>query len=302
MLMPTFRRLQVFIAVAETGSFAGAARRLGIAQPSVSAHIRCLETEAATSLFERQNGRAAVLTATGESFLAHARSLFADATRLEQGLAKARGTESHSLAVNCQRTLSDPLLRGVLAGFARLNRDIRLAVRTTYQEEGLASVRTGNSDVGILVGVAPVPELPCRLIGRQRCVVYAAPEHPLAGRARVTPAEVARHDFVGAPPQSQFGQTMTRLLARVGVTPLRHSAEATDFGMIRDFAAAGLGLCCSLEASLREDNAAGRVVVIDINAPALYVDVYQVTNPRRINAYSVERFSTWLEAAGAQWP
>lgn len=302
MLMPTFRRLQVFIAVAETGSFAAAARQLGIAQPSVSDHIRNLELEAGTTLFERQIGRPATLTATGATYLGHARGLLADATRLEQGLAKASGNESHALTVNCQRTLSDPLLRGLLAGFARLNRDIRLAVRTTYQEEVLSSVRSGDSDVGILVGAAALQGLPCRLIGRQRCIVYAAPEHPLAQLRRVSPADVAKHQFVGAPQRSLFGQTMVQLLARIGVTPLRIAAEATDFAMTRDFAAAGLGLCCSLEISLADDIAAGRVVMIDINAPPLYVDIYQVTSPRRINAYPVERFSTYLAAAGAQWP
>lgn len=301
MLLPTFRRLQVFIAVAETGSFAAAARRLGIAQPSVSDHVRALEAEAETKLFERQAGRAALLTQTGETFLAHARGLVADATRLEQGLAKARGDGRLALAVNCQRTVSDPLLRGLLASFARENRDIRLAVRTTYQEEVIASVRGGDSDVGVLLGVAPVHGLPCRLIGRQRCVVYAAPDHPLAGRPRVAPAEVARHEFVGAPAQSHFGRTMAQLLARVGVTPLRIAAEATDFGMSRDFAAAGLGLCCSLEMSLASDIAAGRVAVIDINAPAIFVDIYQVTSPRRMNAHAVERFSIFLQAAGAGW-
>jgi LysR family transcriptional regulator, low CO2-responsive transcriptional regulator len=302
MLMPTFRRLQVFVAVAETGSFAAAARRLGIAQPSVSAHIRSLEHEAGASLFERASGRAAALTSTGQTFLAHARDLVADATRLEQKLATARGETRHSLVVNCQRTLADPLFRGLLAAFARSNREIRLAVRTTYQEEVLASVRSGEADVGVLVGASPVQGLPCRLIGRQRCVVYAAPDHPLAGRERVPPAAVAACDFVGAPARSQFGRTMTQLLARIGVTPLRFSAEATDFGMSRDFAAAGLGLCCSLETALRDDLASGRVVAIDVNAPPLYVDVYQVTSPLRVAAWPVERFATWLDAAGAQWP
>ncbi len=301
MLIPTFRQLQVFIAIAETGSFAGAARRLGIAQPSVSAHIRGLEAEAGADLFERKTGRAAALTTAGETFLLHARDLLAQASRLEQGLAAARGAGHHVLTINCQRTLSDPLLRGLLAGFARLNRDIRLGVRTTYQEEVLASVARGDSDIGILVGTDPAPGLPCRLIGRQRCVVYAAPDHPLAGRTRVPAAEVARHDFIGAPPASHFGRTMTQLLARVGVTPVRIAAEATDFGMSRDFAAAGLGLCVSLEMSVREDVAAGRVAVIDLSAPALFADIYQVVNPRRINAYPVERFSAWLDAAGAQW-
>lgn len=50
----TLRRLEVFVAVTDTGSFSRAANRLNIAQPSVSAHIRGLEREVGGPVFTRR--------------------------------------------------------------------------------------------------------------------------------------------------------------------------------------------------------------------------------------------------------
>ena len=49
MLPITLRRLQVFVAVVEARSFGAAASVLGITQPSVSVHMRTLETQASVA-------------------------------------------------------------------------------------------------------------------------------------------------------------------------------------------------------------------------------------------------------------
>ena len=301
MLLPTFRRLQVFVAIVETGSFAAAARRLGIAQPSVSAHVQSLEAECATALFERRRGREPMLTGRGQQFLAHARELLADASRLEEGFAPKVAGRDNTLNIICQRSLAHSVLRETLTGFARANRDIRTSVRIGFQEEVLAGIRSGEADVGILLGDDVVESMPRRQIGRQRCVIYAAPGHALAQRRRIPPAEVARHDFVGPPARSLFGRTIAKLLEAAGVAPLRVVAETTEFGMSREFTAAGLGLCCSLMASVSGDLAGGRVVALDVDAPPLYVDVLQVTHSKRTEAYAVRQFTKFVTDAGAAW-
>src|SRR5262249_60235905 len=85
MLYPTLRRLQVFVRVAETGSFAAAARQLGISQPSVSSHIQNLEKELAGPLFVREPGLPAALTDGGRRLLLLARSMLPSASKLEGG-------------------------------------------------------------------------------------------------------------------------------------------------------------------------------------------------------------------------
>jgi DNA-binding transcriptional LysR family regulator len=54
---PTLDQLQVFLAVVDVGSFAGAARRLGRATSVVSYSIANLEAQLGVSLFDRQSTR-----------------------------------------------------------------------------------------------------------------------------------------------------------------------------------------------------------------------------------------------------
>jgi DNA-binding transcriptional LysR family regulator len=71
----TFRKLEVFIAAADGGSFRRAADRLGISQPSVSAQIRSVEQHLGCELFDRRRGATPALSEAGREFLARAREL-----------------------------------------------------------------------------------------------------------------------------------------------------------------------------------------------------------------------------------
>ena len=68
------RHFRYALAVAEEGSFTGAAARLGVTQPALSRAIRALEETVGTALFERGH-HGAHLTEAGRTFTDHARSV-----------------------------------------------------------------------------------------------------------------------------------------------------------------------------------------------------------------------------------
>lgn len=299
MIAFTLRRLQVFVAIVETGSFAAAARRLGIAQPSISAHVMALEKELGR-LFERQSGRQAVLTEVGRNFLGHARELLAQAQKLEADMASQSSVEQN-VALACQRSLAHTMMGAALAHFAKDNRGIRLSVRIAFQEEVIAAVRMGAADVGCLLSGGETVGFPSTLIGRMRFVIFALPDHPLTGRKRVPPAEVAQYDFVGPVATSLFGQTQRRLLQGIGVDRMHIVAEGTEFSVVRELGAAGLGLCCSLQASVQPDIDAGRFMLIDVDGPDLFLDIRMLINPQRRAARPVRQLVDYLREESANW-
>ena len=69
----TFRKLEVFVAVAEDGNFRKAAERLGISQPSVSSQIKSMERYLGYQLFDRHRGATSELSPEGREFLSRAR-------------------------------------------------------------------------------------------------------------------------------------------------------------------------------------------------------------------------------------
>jgi molybdate transport repressor ModE-like protein len=285
--------------VAETGSFAAAARQLGISQPSVSSHIQNLEKELAGPLFVREPGRRAALTDGGRKLLLHARSMLASASKLEEGAGnrKPPGT----LTIACQRSLANTVMREPLAHFAREHRDIRMAVRIAFQEEVIANIRSSAADVGYLLSNMPITGVRSKLIGRLRFVVFAPPNHPLAARKRIRAVELRDFEFVGPPERSMFCRTVAAMLQTIGVEPLNIVAEGTEFSVLRDLTLAGMGLCCSLEASVRADVASRQVVVLDIDAPPLFADVIELTPARSDGRSSVRLFSEMLNAGAGVW-
>src|SRR4051812_50147729 len=78
------RQLECFVAVAEEGSFTRAAERVGIAQPSLSQHIRALEEELNGSVVARLPHGAA-LTPAGRSLLPEARAALRAVERARRG-------------------------------------------------------------------------------------------------------------------------------------------------------------------------------------------------------------------------
>src|SRR3546814_19945702 len=68
------RQLRYFIAVAEEGSFGGAAQRVHVTQPPVTRQIHALEQELKVTLFVR-TPRGAILTEAGRVFLEEAREI-----------------------------------------------------------------------------------------------------------------------------------------------------------------------------------------------------------------------------------
>src|ERR1700733_15112935 len=80
--------LQTFTAVAETHSFTGAARLLGLRQSTVSQQIRKLEERTGRRYIDRDTHSVA-LTPDGEVLLEHARAILDSHTRLQQHLTAA---------------------------------------------------------------------------------------------------------------------------------------------------------------------------------------------------------------------
>jgi DNA-binding transcriptional LysR family regulator len=74
MMQMDWNRIRAFLATADAGSLSAAAGRLKLTQPTLSRQVAALEAELGVSLFERI-GKRLVLTETGETLLAHARTM-----------------------------------------------------------------------------------------------------------------------------------------------------------------------------------------------------------------------------------
>ncbi|MEQ8771530.1 MAG: LysR family transcriptional regulator, partial [Erythrobacter sp.] len=117
---PGIDQIRIFLAVAEHGSFGGAARAMGRAVSAISYGIAQLEAQLAVTLFEREGSRRPVLTEAGEGLMPEARAV---ADRVDALLAKAQGL--HAGLESSVRLVIDVMVPGevtadVLREFRRM--------------------------------------------------------------------------------------------------------------------------------------------------------------------------------------
>lgn len=190
---PSLDQLRIFLAVAEEGSFGGAARRMGRAVSAISYGIAQMESQLGVSLFEREGSRRPVLTEAGKGLLVEAKAV---ADGIDALLAKTRslhaGLESEvSLVV-------DVMMPGDVT--ARVLRDFRTMFPTValrLQVEALGAVAACLLDGGANLAIGgPVladrPELERQAVGSVELVPVAAPDHPLS-RPDIAAGESRKH-------------------------------------------------------------------------------------------------------------
>jgi len=149
---PTLDQLQVFLAVAEEGSFSAAARRLNRAQSVVSYAIANLEAQLDVRLFERAGTRQPRLTDAGAALLEDARRMDADLRLLR---ARARGLRQGleaRLAVAVDALVPIPVLMTVLKAFREAFPTVSVRLSTGVLGAVGEHVARHEADVGIAGG------------------------------------------------------------------------------------------------------------------------------------------------------
>ncbi|MEX1216743.1 LysR family transcriptional regulator [Saccharospirillum sp.] len=190
----SLRQLEVFLAVYEEQGYGKAANALGLTQPAVSSQIRQLESALGQKLFE-YIGRRLYCTATGEVVAASVQTLFADLSRLQSDIHALDGRISGDLklaAVNTAQYVMPYLLKPFLDLYPEVNVSVQVVNR------GLALERLSDSSddlmiMGIVPGDRPLSSVP--FLDNELIPVMPA-NHPLCGRADVTPEEFLQQNFL----------------------------------------------------------------------------------------------------------
>jgi DNA-binding transcriptional LysR family regulator len=191
---PSLDQLQVFLAVADAGGFAAAARRLGRATSAVSYQIDSLEAQLGVSLFDRVTTRRPVLTAAGQVVLAEACSVSRGVDVLR---AKVRGLRA-GLEAEVSLVVDVMLPTWRLVDAARAFQAAFPTVSLRLHVEGLGAVGQLVHDRVATLGVSgplrTTPEAFERIsVGQGDIVPVASPDHPLARMSSILPGEARDH-------------------------------------------------------------------------------------------------------------
>lgn len=233
-----FSTLHVFVAIAETGSLSGAARRVNLAVSAVSKRLLDLENYSGTTLFDR-HGRGVSLTPAGRSLLVHARDLLLRVDMLRADLSEFAKGSRGVVRLAANESVITQFLPDDLPAFLRQHPGIAVTVTELQSEGVVAAVLEGRCDLGIFVdgavGQLGLATFPYR--GDELCVVLPH-RHPLARRRSARFEELLEHDFVAQERSSSISQ----LLVAKGVSRLRFRVQVRSFHSVCRMVEANLGL------------------------------------------------------------
>lgn len=150
------RHLRYFLAVADCGSVAEAARRLHIVQPALSRQIRDLEEELGSELFHR-NAKGVQLTVPGERFAVDARRLLGDLeTARELFVRLARG-QAGALKIGLAPNYSwHPATLKPVRNFKATHPDVTVMLEPALAAKQLTRIASGSLDGGFLAWRDPL--------------------------------------------------------------------------------------------------------------------------------------------------
>src|ERR1700692_2951891 len=232
--------LQLFIAVADSGSITHGALRAHLALASASARIKGLEAALGVTLVKRRR-RGIELTAAGENLRDHARLIMHDVENMRGDLAVyASGVRASAHLLANTSGLSEHLPKA-LAAFLREHPDISLDVEERESTDIAAAIASGAADLGFAAEHALPDNVERFLFSEDRLTLVAPRRGEFAGRRQIGFQELAACDFVGLTNSTALQIHIAKHAARLGMR-LRFRARLRDFDAICQLGAGGVRL------------------------------------------------------------
>jgi DNA-binding transcriptional LysR family regulator len=193
------RHLAALKAVAEEGSFGGAAERLGYTQSALSQQIAALERIVGKTLLDRPRGRRPTgLTQSGTVMLRHADAMLARLEAVQADLAAVGDGTAGTLRLGTYQSVGIHLLPSLLPSFSLAWPQVEVQLRESASDyELLDLVERGELDLTFCV--LPPEEGPFAAVEllADPYVLVLPPGSPLGARRRVTVRDVGTLPLIG---------------------------------------------------------------------------------------------------------
>jgi DNA-binding transcriptional LysR family regulator len=239
--LPDLRVLRSFVVIAEEGSMSRAAARLHVAQQSLSAQMRLLESRIGTAVLHRSS-RGVTLTAVGEVLLREAQQLLGSAERAMETVARSARGEDLELRVGVLSSLANEVMPPVVSMFAERHPTIELHTADLPIAELVAGVRGGALDAAISRPPL-IDDLDSDLLGSEAVVIALPDGHRLARKRQLRLADLADEQWVMTPRTSwpPWHHKYDEDFAAVGYRPQIVRRSRSPQGLLA-LVAAGVGI------------------------------------------------------------
>jgi DNA-binding transcriptional LysR family regulator len=270
--------IRAFSATAEAGSLSGAARALGLTQPTLSRQVAALEASLRVMLFDRV-GKKLILTAAGESLLGHARAMAASASDMSLAAAGRAENISGRVTISASDAFAAYLMPAIVE---RLQREAPQVTISIVSSNALSDLRRREADIALRHLRPTEPELIGRLVCEYSAHFYASADWVARHGLPASPADIARLGLIAFEPVERFLKHLNGEGIAVAEEDILIMSENSV--VVWEMVKAGLGIGLMLEPIAAATPGVVRLLPdsFDITAPLWLVTHREMRTARRI--------------------
>ncbi len=239
----TLKQLEALHAILKAGSITGAAHKLHVTQPAISAALKYAEQDLQLTLFERIGGK---LQPTPEALALQPdlEEIFGRVDSLHRTARNLRDGRAGQLVIATSPTLVDALLPRAIARLRQLSPAVNVIVHSLPTPLAVERVARREADMGIVYapiadsGVDSEPLMHTEMA----CVVPIG--HALARKRQITPSDLTGESVISLGATTRLGQLINQGCHKAGVTgpPIAIEASSSHAACLMVSEGAGIAL------------------------------------------------------------
>jgi DNA-binding transcriptional LysR family regulator len=228
-----------FLAVLSEGSLSGAARALGVAQPTVGRHVFALEKVLGLSLFTRsQTGL--IPTEAARALQGHAEAMSSAAAALRRTAESEGKGVAGTVRVTASETIGVEVIPSILAELQQRHPQLKIELVLSNR---LQDLLRREADIAVRMTNPEQESLIARRVGRVSLGLHA---HRAYLERRGVPrsvSDLARHSLIGFDDETPFLREASKALPGWNrqAFSLRANSDVAQLALIR--AGCGIGVC-----------------------------------------------------------
>jgi DNA-binding transcriptional LysR family regulator len=289
------KQLEVFIAVAENGSFSRAAEMTFLTQSTVSQHISSLENEFGLKLLDR-TGKGALLTEAGKILLLHARQVSAEAREIPLALNRFKGLEDAVLKIGGSNIPASYMIPDIIPVFHQSHPGVTITLLQGDSRETLERLHREEVELAVIGSRFDEDGVRYTPLNIDAISLVVNADHRWYGKEKVTTADLLVETFIFREPGSGTDRTVRSALANAEIDSEQLNIK-TYLGSneaVKQAILSGAGVSFLSEMSVKKECEMGRLCLVKVEGLEIHRPIYLVDRLGRELSPSAEVFSSLI--------
>jgi len=288
--------LKTFVTLAEVKNFTKTAELLLMSQPSVSLHIKNLEKEFQTKLFQR-SPKYLKITPSGEILYDRAKQMITIYEQTRQEILEQQNTIKGDLKIAASFTIGEYILPPLLLDLQNQYPELNLEVTIANTEEVVQSTRSHHVDIGLIEGQTNERELIVTPFLEDELFIVTSNQHPLVQKEETTIADLQNQQWIMRENGSGTREYFNHVVRSNGLKVKSLLTISSNQG-IKETLINGLGISILSGSVVERDVKQNNLSIIKVKNQEFKRTLSYVLSPIMQEKKNV---SIFIEALGEKW-